>query len=191
METIIALDQKISEALISFTQTSGNFSTVAKLGAMWLVYLVPVALLVIWFWSGPREKATALRVTVAGLIGWLVVNNIIGQFFFRTRPSLSAAKELLFHLPDKSFPSDHATLGFTLAFGFSLAGYRKIGTFFLILTLSFSTLRVFTGLHFTTDVLGGLIVGFVMAWMGQWLKHPFDSYIGEPLMKLAKILRLA
>ena len=191
MEKIFALDQKISETLIAFTQTSGSFSTVAKLGTRWLVYLVPVALLVIWFFNGPREKLTALRVTVAGLFGWLVVNSIIGHFFFRTRPSINAAKELLFHLPDKSFPSDHATLGFTLAFGFWLAGYRKIGTFFLILTLTFSTLRVFTGLHFTTDVLGGLVVGFVMAWVGQWLKRPFDSSIGEPLIKIAKILRLA
>lgn len=191
METIFALDQKISEFLISFTQTSGGFLTVAKLGAMWLVYLVPVALVVIWFWSGPREKLTAVRVTVAGLLGWLVVNGIIGHFFFRTRPSLNAAKELLFHLPDKSFPSDHAALGFTLAFGFWLAGYRKLGIFFLILTLTFSTLRVFTGLHFTTDVLGGLAVGFAMAWLGQWLKRPFDKYVGEPLLKLAKLLKLA
>lgn len=170
---------------------SGNFSTVAKFGAMWLVYLVPVALLVIWFWSGPREKATAVRVTIAGLLGWLVVNSVIGHFFFRSRPSLNAAKELLFHLPDKSFPSDHATLGFALAFGFFLAGYRKISLFFLILTFTFSTLRVFTGLHFATDVLGGIFVGLVMAWLSQILKRPFDSYIGEPLIKLAKVVRLA
>lgn len=158
---------------------------------MWLVYLVPVTILLIWFWSGPREKATALRVTFAGLFGWLVVNTIIGHFFFRTRPSLNAAQELLFHLPDKSFPSDHATLGFTLAFGFSLAGYRKLGIFFLVLTATFSTLRVFTGLHFTTDVLGGVFVGLVMAWFSQTLKRPFESYIGEPLLKIAKVLRLA
>ncbi|MBI3260877.1 phosphatase PAP2 family protein [Candidatus Berkelbacteria bacterium] len=191
METILALDQKISESLVTFTQTSGIFYAVAKLGARWLVYFVPLAVLLIWFFNGPREKITAVRVTIAGLFGWLVVNSIIGHFFFRTRPSLNAAKELLFHLPDKSFPSDHATLGFALAFGFWLAGYRKISLFFLILTLTFATLRVFTGLHFTTDVLGGLIVGFVMAWVGQWLKRPFDRYIGEPLMKVAKLLRLA
>lgn len=191
MDRIFALDQKISESLITFTQTSGNFLTVAKLGAIWLVYLVPVALVLIWFFNGPREKATALRVTVAGLLGWLVVNNVIGQFFFRTRPSAAAARELLFHLPDKSFPSDHATLGFTLAFGFSLAGYRTISIFFLILTLTFSTLRVFTGLHFTTDVLGGVAVGLAMAWLSKWFKRPFDRYIGELVIKLAKLLKLA
>jgi len=191
LETILSLDQKISESLIAFTQTSGSFSTVAKLGAMWLVYLVPVALVVIWFFNGPREKATALRVTIAGLLGWLALNSIISHFFFRTRPSINAAKELLFHLPDKSFPSDHATLGFTLAFGFWLAGYRKLGIFFLVLTATFSTLRVFTGLHFTTDILGGITVGLVMAWLSQTLKRPFDQYIGELIMKIAKLLRLA
>ncbi|MBI3495499.1 phosphatase PAP2 family protein, partial [Candidatus Berkelbacteria bacterium] len=111
--------------------------------------------------------------------------------FFRARPSLAASQELLFHRPDKAFPSDHATFGFALAFSFWLAGYKKLAVAIFILTLVFSFGRVATGLHYASDVVGGFVVGVVVGYIFFLLRKPIDRYITDPLIKIAKMVRLA
>lgn len=189
MQTLIELDELVSQWVVNLLSGNAQITAVARIGAVWLVYLVPVVLIVFWFY-GPREKVAALRSFLTGIFGWLVVNNIIGRVFFRERPSAVAARELLFHRPDKAFPSDHATLGFAIATGLYLAGYRKLAAFIFGLTLVLSLFRVATGLHFVSDVVAGAVVGVVLASLAFWLKRPFDRYVVTPLIKLAKLVRL-
>lgn len=189
MQTLIELDEQVSEWVVNLLAGNAQIAAVARIGAVWLVYLVPLILIVFWFY-GPRQKVAALRSFIAGIFGWLVVNNIVGKLLFRPRPSAEAAHELLFHRPDKAFPSDHATLGFAIAFGLYLAGYRKLSAFIFGLTLVLSLFRVATGLHFVSDIVAGLVVGSLLAWLGHWQRKTVDKYLVEPLIKLAKVLKL-
>lgn len=193
MDTILALDQKISLWFNSFTGQAAWIDTILKFIALWFVYIIPLTLIGFWFLYGQKEKLIALRVTLFGLVGWLVVNNLIGLVWFRKRPfiKLTDTQELIFHQPDKSFPSDHATLGFALAIGFTLAGYKKLGYFFLIWTVIFSIARVIVGVHFPLDAIAGFIVGGAIALGGHWLQKPFDRYVGKPLVEVAKAFHLA
>lgn len=189
MQTLIELDKLVSEWVVNLLGQSPQIGAVARIGAVWLVYLVPLILIVFWFY-GPREKMVGLRVALSGLFGWLVVNNIIGWLFFRARPSAQAARELLFHRPDKAFPSDHATLGFAIATGLYLAGYRKLATFIFSLTILLSFFRIATGLHYAADVVVGFIVGIVVALVFFWLRKWIDQYLVNPLVKVARVLKL-
>lgn len=193
MSWILRLDQQVFALLNSITNKIDWLDSVFKFTAVWFVYAVPFFLFGFWFLYGQKEKLIALRVTFFGLAGWLVINNLIGLVWFRKRPfiKLIDAKELIFHQPDKSFPSDHATLGFALAIGFMLAGYKKLGYFFLIWTLVFSTARVVVGVHFPLDVVAGFVVGGAMALGGHWLQKSFDRYVGAPLVKVVRIVKLA
>lgn len=189
MQTLIGLDERVSQWVVDLLGQNAQITAIARIGAVWLVYLVPVVLIVFWFY-GPREKVAALRSFIAGIFGWLVVNNIIGRVFFRERPSATAARELLFHRPDKAFPSDHATLGFAIAFGLWLAGYRKIAVFIFALTILLSFFRIATGLHFAADVVAGFIVGLMIAVIFFWLRKWVDRYLVNPLVKVARVLKL-
>jgi undecaprenyl-diphosphatase len=62
-----------------------------------------------------------------------------------------------------SFPSHHATMFFALATGIFLAS-RRLGYFafiYVILLIAFP--RVYLGFHYPTDILGGAIVGVLIA----------------------------
>lgn len=193
MAWILRLDQQVFARLNSITNKIDWLDGVLRFISVWFVYAVPFFLLGFWFWYGQKEKLIALRVTLFGLFGWLVINNLIGLGWFRKRPfvKLTDTQELIFHQPDKSFPSDHATLGFALAIGFILAGYKKLGYFFLIWTVIFSIARVIVGVHFPLDAIAGFIVGGALALGGHWLHKPFDRYVGAPLVKVAKMVKLA
>lgn len=64
-----------------------------------------------------------------------------------------------------SFPSDHAVLFFALAFSFWHIS-RRIGflsIFYVTLVIMFP--RIYTGLHYPTDILAGAALGFGFAWL--------------------------
>lgn len=192
MPELLVLDQKIFLWFNSLTGQSVWLDWVFKIVSVGFVYVWPVTLIILWF-HGSREKLIAIRIVTFGLIGWLGINSLIGLVWFRDRPfaRLIGTEEIIFHQPDKSFPSDHATLGFSLAFGLWLAGYKKLGWFLLVWTVVFSLARVIVGVHFPLDIVAGLIVGGLMALAGDWLKKPFDRYVGRLIIRLAQLIKLS
>lgn len=65
----------------------------------------------------------------------------------------------LSHAPESSFPSDHATAMWTVAFGMLIWSRAKwAGSFAIVLAALTSWARVFLGVHFPFDILGSMAV---------------------------------
>lgn len=156
------------------------------------IYLVPLALLYVWF-KRTELRMLAMRAFGAGLIAWVGLNTIVSWIWYRPRPGLNlvGVNELLFHQPDKSFPSDHAAFGIAIALTFLMAGQKKLGWFFFWWTIIFSIARVIVGVHYPLDIIGGYITGAIMAIVINYLKVPVDRYIGAPILSFLKRVRLA
>ena len=106
---------------------------------------------------------------------WFLFLSIISPFFayflkilisivyFRPRPFVTLANvhQLLFKSPlDASFPSGHTVLAFALAF--SVFYKNKIwGSIFLILAMLIGLGRIFVGVHYPLDIIGGILVAFL------------------------------
>jgi len=104
-----------------------------------------------------------------GLLVSLIISKIIGLIWYFPRPfKLGIGTNLIQHVADSSFPSDHGVSFFSFSFALLLAGYKKSGIVFLMLGALVSFARIYTGLHFPADVLGSLVVSFigvVLVWL--------------------------
>ncbi|MGI8512586.1 MAG: phosphatase PAP2 family protein [Solirubrobacteraceae bacterium] len=106
-------------------------------------------------------------VAAAGFSALLALGaaQLIGTLWDRPRPYEAHpgdAHLLLSPSPDPSFPSDHATAAYAIAFAILLR-HRKGGIVALALATLVAVSRVALGTHYPTDVLGGAALGALAA----------------------------
>ena len=66
---------------------------------------------------------------------------------------------------DTSFPSGHTAASFAVAAGVYMAGWKKTGIVLHIFSALIGFSRLYVGVHFPSDVIGGAIVGVLCAWV--------------------------
>jgi undecaprenyl-diphosphatase len=130
------------------------------------ILLVLVALTFLIPWATRRRErrnGAVLATAAAGLA--LLLNQPISHLIERTRPYLAHpahAHLLIARSHDPSFPSDHATGAFALAFAIWLYD-RTIGTILLVLAAILAFARVYVGTHYPGDVIAGALIGIAVA----------------------------
>lgn len=130
-----------------------------------------------------RSRNGRHGVAAAGFSALLALGaaHVIGSLWDRPRPYEAHpgdAHLLLAPSPDPSFPSDHATAAYAIAFAVLLR-HRKGGVIALILATLVAVSRVALGTHYPTDILGGAALGALAALL-LWLPP-----VRGPLHRLA------
>ncbi len=70
----------------------------------------------------------------------------------------------LFSETGYAFPSGHATFFMALAFAIFFS-HKKAGYYFILFALLIGVARIIAGVHFPVDILGGYILGFLIAFL--------------------------
>lgn len=157
------------------------------------IFVVPLGLLLLFFWPavGSKNKNTGLLALVAALFGWLILANLISNFFPQSRPPLPslAWPDPLFHRPQTSFPSEHATALFAITFVFAFAKYKRLALTFLILAFWISIARVSVAIHSPLDILSGIGVGLISAILIWLAKGPLEKFF-NPFVQIFVKLKL-
>jgi undecaprenyl-diphosphatase len=137
----------------------------AVLAADWLILLVPVALMLLWLSGMAVYRQVAVRATLAVAAG-LAVNAACGLLWFHPRPFMAGVGHTFIpHAPDSSFPSDHATIMFTVALVFALSqalAARRLGRLLLPVALVVAWARIYVGVHYPMDMAGALAVALLV-----------------------------
>ncbi|MFE4860840.1 phosphatase PAP2 family protein [Streptomyces sp. NPDC056670] len=155
--------------------------------------LLGLVLVVLWCWWSVRgsEDRQAAVASVAGIV-WaplaagiaVLVNIPIRGFVERPRPFLDhkGLDVLVGGKTDFSFVSDHATLAMALGAGLFVA-HRKFGLIALGLALLEGFCRVYMGVHYPTDVVGGFALGtavtLLLAPLAQLLLTPVVAAVAR------------
>ena len=161
------MDWRLAHATNDWTQrhhgVAHAFSIAQNVGVVLLV-LGAVAL---WFLARPGVRSNAKFAGAAGLasgaLGY-VVNQVIHALHDRARPY--EAHHGVWHPyasgADASFPSDHASAAFGIAWAVFLVD-RAIGSLFLAAAAVVGAGRIVTAAHYPGDVLAGCLVGLAAA----------------------------
>jgi undecaprenyl-diphosphatase len=160
------MDEKSVYVLNGLTGHSPVFDVVIILFASYLPYLMVVTyLLFVHFSPYSRiEKYQFFWLTViSGGIARFGVNEIIHLFYHRSRPFISHRLHPLLFENGWSFPSGHATFFFAAATVIYLYN-KKWGIGFFVATLVATISRVAAGLHYPSDIIGGMIIGIFTAY---------------------------
>ncbi len=152
------------------------FNVVESIGPV----VIGVAAFGLWLLARPGgssrwKLASASALAAAGL--GLLVNRLIASFWDRPRPyETHPGVYTLSHSHDASFPSDHSSAAFGIAFAVLLFdGFA--GALFLVLAVLIAVGRVIIGAHYPGDVLAGLGVGLTCAVVVVYAARPLIAFL--------------
>jgi undecaprenyl-diphosphatase len=149
--------------------------------AQYAVALLPLLLVTI-FVRLPKDKRLSLTVTLAlggalSLIGILIASHL----FYDPRPFMSGNVAALFpHAAGNGFPSDHMTLGATLAF-IGYAYSKKIGFVMIALAVAIGAARVLAHVHSWIDIFGGIVIALLSVLLAVYVSRCVtDKWLSRP-----------
>lgn len=136
----------------------------AKLCAALLVLAVPLVLVVGWLRGNETQRRRLLEAALALALG-LLISWAIGVVWPQPRPFMVPIGHLLMaHAPNASFPSNHLTGIWSVAFSLLLQrGARSTGLWLALLGLPVAWARIYLGIHFPIDMAGAALVALVSA----------------------------
>lgn len=137
------------------------------------LFLLPLALLALWCRGQTEQRSTVLR-AVAVMVGGLALAQLIGLLWPQPRPfAIGLGHAWIEHAANASFPSDHMTLFACAALSLLFDASYLPGTALLLIGIAVGLSRVYLGIHYPLDLLGGLAVAAVsnsLVWM-LWQRH--------------------
>ena len=152
------------------------FSIITDVNKWYIAYLILLG--IAFFKGGLRGK-----IAVLGLIILITVTDQTGyrllkEFFERIRPcnALSDAITPIGCAGGFSFPSNHALNNFAAAV-FLLRLFPQYKWIFLITATLISISRIYLGVHYPSDVLGGAILGIGFGYLFSIIALKTENYI--------------
>ena len=152
-----------------------------------LVVALTAAAILLWLAARPggsrKWKLTAASALASGALGY-AANQVVHAFWDRPRPYESHPG--VWHpyatSTDASFPSDHTSAAFGIAWAVFFYD-RVVGSVFLAVAVALSWLRVVIGFHYPADVGAGLLVGLAAALVVK-AAQPFIAWLAGGVEKL-------
>lgn len=178
-------DKDVAQAAYDFSAKHDSFVTFltymadAFAGTLTGILLALAAAYAWW----RKERHMAVWIALSAITE-AIVNPLLKQLFERARPAWAHP---LTSIGGYSFPSGHAshagvfcTVGVLLTIVLTGRGWkrRSLITFWVLLGLSIGANRIFLGVHYFSDVAGGLVLGTwigLTLWfllMGDAARHP-------------------
>ncbi|MGB9694631.1 MAG: undecaprenyl-diphosphatase [Caldisericaceae bacterium] len=143
--------------------------------AKYLVGIIPIIIFLLWFNRTAESKRSAIFVTsavgVALLLGYITKN-----IYYHPRPfAIGLGLDLVPDGPTSSFPSNHTTAMFALSFAIFFVKKYRLAVISFIMAFIVAISRIYIGVHFPFDILGGIVFGFIGTLLAFGIKKSLDT----------------
>lgn len=147
------------EALTPFMKAVTVLGTA---GCFWLALALILSFI-------PKTRRAAFASVLGMVFVAIVCNLFLKNVIARTRPYevVEGLTRLVGPQVDYSFPSGHTAISFGAAVALFFYLDRKFGVALLALAALIAWTRLYLGVHYPTDVLGGMLIGIVMGVLGH------------------------
>ena len=153
------------DAVMVFVSWTGNH------GMIWILLAVLLLLM-------RRQRRHGLSASCGLILDLVSCNLILKPLIGRVRPfAYNPTVELLVAPPlDASFPSGHTAASFAVVFALKASG-SPLWKPALIWAVLMAFSRLYLYVHWLTDVLGGIVLGAAVGWLGANLVQRGETYL--------------
>jgi undecaprenyl-diphosphatase len=149
-------------------------------------FIVPVAFVIFYLVvKGGRQGRWVVFCTILLIAMTDASATALRSYFQRVRPcqALQGVRLLVGCSDSFAFPSNHATNAFALA-AFLAVSHRKVAIPLFVLAAIVGYSRIYVGVHYPSDVIGGAILGVALAlvigasarWLGRRRATEREAY---------------
>lgn len=172
-----AINEKLFHALFDFARQSTALDMLGIFFAAYVPFFLVVGLLVslIFIKDWRLRLFILIEALLAVLLGFGIVGGAIEGTYSHPRPFAALGFEPLIGGPESnSFPSRHAAFLFSLV-PLVCVTNKKFGWWFAALSTLNGLARVFVGVHWPLDIIGGALVGAGSGYLIHVLMRPYRT----------------
>jgi membrane-associated phospholipid phosphatase len=190
------IDWSIFHALNGQLRGDDSAQDAAELYNAWAIFALVAIAAATWFLARPggslRSKLAAASAGISAVVA-LLVNAVLGHLWYHARPFADHPKQtvlLVHHGADNSFPSDHASVAFAVAFAV-LMFHRRLGIVLVAVAVGVGLDRIFVGVHYPIDVLTSVFVGLGAALVVTIPGRPYVEWLVRQVSRITDPVVLA
>ena len=162
------------------------------------IFFLPIFFWATWLffrfkktWDQEKKWKKNILLIIYSIISAMILNWFLKIFIVEHRPE-KLITPILQHIPDNSFPSDHATISFSFLFALYFAWYKKTFWIFLPFVIFMNFSRIAWWMHWFFDIFVWMILWLFSAiFIFKSLKNKiFLQKTSEFILNFAKIFKL-
>lgn len=170
---------KMGYGLIQSFTGNGLLDGFMVFSAEYLALLVPLAGLYLWYAGDDGFEEACL--TGSTVVLAILMTYVFGLLYYHKPPQYYGFETILTKELENAFPSQHAAATFAAVWPTLYLGRKKLATLLGAGAVLTGIGRVYTGLHFPIDILGGLVVS-LLAFLPVYL---LEDYVREAAGKVS------
>lgn len=169
MESLLSFDTQLFFFINHLPHTT-FFDMIAKFfsGVGTSIVLWGIVGLVVFLREEKRHPSFFVPLFLSLISSWTMVELVMKPFIGRHRPVIEIGALLVTQASGYSFPSSHAALSW--AFATVFAAYEpELRWIFIAIAGVISLSRIYLGVHFPIDILGGAVLGWVIGLVSLYI----------------------